>query len=109
MPVSILFIILGIFIGCIANDKSASGVSSVVVQLVAFTSGMYFSSDMIGKAFDTVCKALPFSNALNIIKGVLNKDYADLGLSVIIVIAYTFVMVIITSIIFSKKLKSDNK
>ena len=52
IPISLLFISLGILIGTITTEKSSSGVSSIVVQLVAFTSGMYFSTDMVGNAID---------------------------------------------------------
>ncbi len=109
MPVSVLFILLGILIGCFTTDKSASGVSSIIVQLVAFTSGMYFSNDMIGKGFEIVCKVLPFSNCLDIVKGILIKDYTDLLVPVVIVIAYILAISLLTSVLFSKKLKSDNK
>lgn len=109
VPVSVLFILLGILIGCFTTDKSASGVSSIIVQLVAFTSGMYFSNDMIGKGFEIVCKVLPFSNCLDIVKGILIKDYTDLLVPVVIVIAYILAISLLTSVLFSKKLKSDNK
>lgn len=107
--ISILFITLGILIGCITTEKSASGVSSIIVQLVAFTSGMYFSSDMIGKGFDVFCKILPFSNCLNVIKEILNESYNNILTSSINVIIYTAVIGILTSIIFSKKITSDTK
>jgi len=109
VPISVLFILFGILIGCITTEKSASGVSSVIVQLVAFTSGMYFSSDMMGKGFALVCKILPFSSCLSIVKGVLNKSYSGLLLASIIVIAYILVIGIFTGLLFNKKLKSDNK
>ncbi len=109
IPISVLFIILGIFIGCFTTEKSASGISSVVVQLVAFTSGMYFSSDMMGKGFDIACKALPFSHCLNLIKSALNNSSSELWISCVIVIAYILAAGILTGILFGKKLKSDSK
>ena len=109
MPISVLFIILGILIGCITTEKSASGVSSIVVQLVAFTSGMYFSSDMIGKGFDIVCKVLPFSHCLTVIKDVLQASYKDAFTSSVAVILYIVTFGLLTSMLFRKKLKSDQK
>lgn len=109
VPVSVIFIMLGILIGSVTSEKSASGVSSVVVQLVAFTSGMYFSGDMIGDAFAVFCKALPFANALDIIKGILNGTCENLLTPSIIVAAYIVALSVLTSVVFSKKLKSDNK
>lgn len=109
LPISVLFILLGILIGCVTTEKSSSGVSSVVVQMVAFTSGMYFSSDMIGKGFDVICRILPFSNCLNLIKCVLNKSNDGLLISTVIVLVYIVGFGVLTAVLFGKKLKSDNK
>lgn len=109
IPISILFIALGILIGCVTTEKSASGVSSIIVQLVAFTSGIYFSTDMVGDFFANVCKVLPFSRCVDITKGILNNNYQDLLNAIIIVFVYTIIVVSISIIIFKKKMVSDNK
>ena len=72
--VSILFISLGILIGSLVSEKASGGVGSIVVQLVCFTSGMYFSKDLVGKVFAKICELLPFESCLNIIKGILNGN-----------------------------------
>lgn len=109
IPVSILFIALGILIGCVTTEKSASGVSSVVVQLVAFTSGMYFSTDMVGDFFAKICNILPFSRCVDITKGILNNNYENLLTATIILAVYTIVIVGISIAVFKKKMVSDNK
>ena len=109
LPVSLLFVLLGILIGCITTDKSSSGVSSVIVQLVAFTSGMYFPSDLMGKGFDIICKVLPFSHCLAILKSILNGTDSKLTPSFIILSFYVTVTIFLACFIFSKKMKSDNK
>ena len=109
IPISILFISLGILIGTITNEKSSSGVSSIVVQLVAFTSGMYFSTDMVGNTFSTICKILPFQSTLNITKGILNNNNTNILSNIIIVLIYTILVIILTIILFKKKMISDNK
>ncbi len=103
LPISILFIALGILIGSITTEKSASGVASVVVQLVAFTSGMYFTADMVGKGFAAVCNALPFSACLNILKFTLNGG-DEIWRSVIIAVAYTIAVLILAVFIFNRKM-----
>ncbi len=109
LPISILFIVLGILIGTITTEKSSSGVSSIVVQLVAFTSGMYFSLDMVGNTFSTICKILPFRSTLNITKGILNASYNNLSSSIIIVLIYTIITIILSVFLFKNKMTSDNK
>ena len=79
--VSILFISLGILIGSLVSDKATGGLGSLIVQLVCFTSGMYFSKDLVGKGFALICELLP----------------------------YTILIVILSVIVFKNKMTSDNK
>lgn len=109
IPISLLFISLGILIGTITNEKSSSGVSSIVVQLVAFTSGMYFSIDMVGNTFSTICKILPFQSTLNITKSVLNNSYNNILTSTLIVVIYTIITILLEIFLFKKKMISDSK
>ena len=108
--ISLLFICLGILIGSLVSEKASGGVGSIVVQLVAFTSGMYFSKDLVGKAFARICEILPFESCLNIIKGILNNNMSMISLRNIIVFCiYTIIVLIISTIVFKRKMVSDNK
>ncbi len=108
--VSILFIAMGILIGSLVTEKASGGVGSIVVQLVVFTSGMYFSRELVGAFFAKVCEILPFESSLNIIKGFLNNDFSLISLRNIIVFSlWTIIILIISIIVFKKKMVSDNK
>ena len=108
--VSILFIALGIFIGSFASEKGVGGIGSVVVQLVCFTSGMYFPKEMIGDFFRVICELLPFERCLNIIRGTLNGDWGMISVRNIITVAIYLVLVLVLAIwLFRKKMVSDNK
>ena len=109
IPISLLFISLGILIGTITTEKSSSGVSSIVVQLVAFTSGMYFSIDMVGNTFSTICKILPFQSTLNITKSILNNSYNNILTSTLIVVIYTIITILLEIFLFKKKMISDSR
>lgn len=109
LPISILFIALGILVGSVVSDKAAPGVASIIVQLVAFTSGMYFSTEMVGEFFNKICEILPFSRCLDITKGILNNNFDNLTLPSIILVLYTIVIMISAIYIFKKKMISDNK
>ena len=107
--ISILFIGLGILIGSLVSEKATGGLGSIIVQLVCFTSGMYFSNDLVGKGFAFICKILPFESTLNIIKGVLNDISLISFRNIITFAVYTVVVLIISIIVFKKKMVSDNK
>ena len=108
--VSTLFIALGILIGSLVSEKGTGGLGSILVQLVCFTSGMYFPKDAVGDVFSTICRVLPFESCLNIVKGVLNNDLSIISLENIIVFSiYTIIIVILSIVIFKKRMISDNK
>jgi len=108
--VSIIFITLGILIGSLVSEKATGGIGSVIVQLVCFTSGMYFSKDLIGNVFAKICEILPFESCLNIIKGILNDNLSIISTRNIIVFSiYTIAILVLSIITFKKKMFSDNK
>lgn len=108
--ISILFITLGILIGSLVSEKATGGVGSIIVQLVCFTSGMYFSKELIGNTFSKICELLPFESSLNIIKGILNNNLGIIDTkNIIVFLTYTILTIIISSIVFKKKMTSDNK
>ena len=106
--VAILFIAIGIIIGSISTEKASSGISSVVIQLVCFTSGMYFPKEMLGSVFGKVCEYLPFESCLAILKGVMNNDLGIIEPRNIVVFGvYTIVVLALSVIVFKKKMTSD--
>ena len=108
--VSVLFITLGIIIGSLVSERGTGGLGSIIVQLVCFTSGMYFPKESVGKTFAAICELLPFESSLNIIRGVLNSDMGTITTKNIIVFTiYTVLSIVLSVIIFKKRMLSDNK
>lgn len=108
--IAVLFLGIGILIGSLVSDKAASGISSIIVQLVCFTSGIYFPKELLGNVYSKICEILPFDSALVIIKGILNNNYETIKLQNIIVFCvYTVTFIILSAIIFKRKMISDNK
>jgi ABC-2 type transport system permease protein len=110
LVVSIFFISLGILIGSFASEKGVGGIGSVVVQLVCFTSGMYFPKELVGDFFKVLCEILPFESCLNLIKGTLNNNWDMISVQNIITFAiYTIIVLVLAIWLFRKKMVSDNK
>lgn len=110
MVISIFFISLGILIGSLVSEKGTGGLGSIVVQLVCFTSGMYFPRDSIDGFFEILCGILPFGACLNIIQGTLHNDFSILTPADIVVFLIYFIVILLLSIIvFKKRMISDNK
>lgn len=108
--IAILFIGVGIIIGSISSEKASSGISSIVVQLVCFTSGMYFPREALGNVFGTICEYLPFESSLTILKGIMNNSLESIeARNVIIFVVYTVAILVVSVTVFKKKMVSDNK
>lgn len=108
--VAILFIAIGIILGSLFSEKASSGISSIVIQLVCFTSGMYFPRELLGDVFSRICEYLPFESCVTIIKGVMNDNLESITIRNIIVFSiYTILALIISILIFKEKMISDNK
>lgn len=108
--IAVLFIAIGIVIGSMFTEKASSGISSVIVQLVCFTSGMYFPKELLGNVFGKVCEYLPFESSVTIIKGIMNNTLEIISCrNIIVFCVYTIAILILSIIIFKKKMISDNK
>ncbi len=108
--IATLFLGMGVLIGSLVSDKAASGVSSIVVQLVCFTSGMYFPKELLGNVYGKICEFLPFDSALVIIKGILNNKLQTITMqNIIIFSAYMIGFLVLSTLAFKKKMTSDNK
>jgi len=104
--ISLLFTSLGILIGSFSTENGAAGVSSVIVQLVCFTSGMYFPKEMLGKFFGTVCEYLPFESCVTVIKAVMNNDAIEIR-NIAVLLIY-FAVIFISGIwLFNKKIHGE--
>ncbi len=106
--VSVFFINMGILIGSVVSEKASGGIGSIIVQLVCFTSGMYFSKDLVGAFFAKICEILPFESILNIIRAVLNNNTIDFR-NIIVFLIYFTIILVTSIIVFKKKMVSDNK
>ncbi|NLA33560.1 MAG: ABC transporter permease [Tenericutes bacterium] len=108
--IALLFISIGILIGSIFTEKASSGISSIIVQLVCFTSGMYFPKESLGNVFGKICEYLPFESAVTLIKGIMNNNLELISIrNVFVFSVYTIFILILSIILFKKKMISDNR
>ena len=108
--VAILFIAIGIIIGSLFSEKASSGISSIIVQLVCFTSGMYFPRELLGDVFSKICEFLPFESCVTIIKGIMNNNLEIISeRNIVVFCTYTIAILVISVLVFKKKMISDNK
>lgn len=103
--IALLFISIGVILGSVLSAKGAPPICSVVVQIAALLSGMWFDLDMIGGGFNVFCHVLPFANAYDIVRYTLAGDYANVWLPFVITFAYTAVVFAAAVVAFGSRSK----
>ena len=108
IPVSVLFIALGLLLGCLLKETQVGGIGSALIQVMAFTSGMWFDLNMIGGAFLAISRCLPFLYAVDLVRNAVSGDFSDLFLNLAAVCAWSAAFLALAVFVFRKKMQSDN-
>lgn len=106
---SLLFLGLGILFGSLCNERSVGGVASVVISAHSLLSGMWFPVEGLDNNMISVMNYLPFKNATVLIQNTLNginNIYNDFVFPLLVVLAYSFVVFILSIVIYKNKMKS---
>ena len=78
LPVSLLYIGIGLLCGSVLTDKQAGGIcGGLLTNLSAWLSGTWFDLDLVGGAFKTIANALPFVHAVELERGVLAGNFSE--------------------------------
>lgn len=109
IPITLLFVAIGLFCGCIMSDKAVGGVCGALLTIVAgWFAGIWFPLDLIGGFFKTISEILPFYHAAQAAIAAINGSYAEILPHIAIVVVYAAVLFAIAIFIFNRKMKSDN-
>lgn len=103
LPAALLFVALGLLIGSCLSGPQVGGAASILVNVAAWLSGVWFPLDLIGGAFRAVCYALPFAHAVDAVKAVLSGDWAAVLPHLAWVMAYAAVCFALAVWLFHKK------
>ncbi|MBQ6625292.1 MAG: ABC transporter permease [Clostridia bacterium] len=102
---SVLFVSIGICLGCVLSNKASGGVSSIVIQLSAWLSGIWFDIKLVGNVYQKICEVLPFYHGVEAIKAAINLDLSATISNLLWIIGYTIIFMIISTLLFKKKMK----
>ena len=79
LPVSLLFISLGLLFGSILNEKQVGGIcGALLTNLTAWLSGIWFDLELVGGVFQRVAHALPFYHAVELARATLTGQYGEI-------------------------------
>ena len=106
IPVSMLFIALGLLCGSVLNDKQVGGIcGALLTNLSAWLSGIWFDLDLVGTAFRKIAYALPFVHAVDMGRAVLAGDFAGIFPHIWYVLGYAAVTLLAAILLFLRQMK----
>ena len=104
--IAMIFIGLGLVFGSLLKDSQVGGITSILIQVVAFTSGMWFSLDLVGGVFKTISQILPFAHSVDIVRYITTANYSKVLLSFIVVVTYALISIVFAIFAFRKNMKN---
>ena len=106
IPVSVLYIALGLLCGSVLTDKQVGGIcGALLTNLSAWLSGVWFDLDLVGGAFQKIAYALPFVHAVDMQRAVLSGDFAGIFPHIWWVLGYAAVLLIAAVLLFLRQMK----
>ena len=108
IPVSILYIALGLLCGSVLTDKQVGGVcGALLTNLSAWLSGVWFDLDLVGGAFKKIAYALPFVHAVEMERAILAGDFSGIFPHFGWVFGYAAVLLVLAVLMFLRQMKKQ--
>lgn len=108
IPVSVLYIALGLLCGSILNDKQVGGIcGALLTNLSAWLSGVWFDLDLVGGAFKNISYALPFVHAVDMERAMLAGDFLGIFPHLWWVLGYAAVLLVLAVLMFLRQMKKQ--
>jgi len=106
VPVSILYIALGLLCGSVLNDKQVGGIcGALLTNLSAWLSGVWFDLDLVGGTFKKIAYALPFVHAVEMERAVLAGDFLGIYPHLWWVLGYAAILLVLAVLLFLRQMK----
>ncbi len=108
IPVSLLYIALGLLCGSVLNDKQVGGIcGALLTNLSAWLSGVWFDLDLVGGTFRKIAYALPFVHAVDMQRAVLAGNFADIFPHIWWVLGYAAALLLAAILLFLRQMKKQ--
>lgn len=107
IPVSVLYISIGLLCGSLFTDKQVGGVcGALLTNLSAWLSGTWFDLELVGESFRKIAYALPFVHAVELERAVLSRSFSGIFPHLWWVLSYAAVITVFAVLVFMKKMKN---
>ena len=108
IPVSLLYVALGLLCGSVLGDKAVGGIcGALFTNLSAWLSGIWFDLELVGGALKKVAYMLPFVHAVEMERAALGGSFADILPHLGWVLGYTAVSLAAAVWLFLRQMKNQ--
>ena len=108
LPVSVLFVALGLLCGSVLTDKQVGGIcGALLTNLAAWLSGTWFDLELVGGAFRDIAYALPFVHAVELERAVLSGNFSAIWPHLCWVMGYALVITVAAIFLFLRQMKKQ--
>lgn len=108
IPVSLLYIGLGLLCGSVFNEKQVGGIcGALLTNVSAWLSGIWFDLDLVGGTFRKIANVLPFVHAVDMERAALAGNWGDLLPHLLWVLGYTAVVLTAAVLLFLRQMKKQ--
>ena len=108
IPVSILYIALGLLCGSLLNDKQAGGIcGALLTNVSAWLSGIWFDIELMGDTFKKIAYLLPFVHAVDMERAILSDNFSGIFPHIWWVLGYSAVLLVMAITVFLRQMKKQ--
>lgn len=106
LPISLLYIALGLLCGSVLTDKQVGGVcGALLTNLSAWLSGIWFDLELVGGTFRDIAYCLPFVHAVELERALLAGQVSQIFPHIWWVLAYGLAIFVVAILLFFKQMK----
>lgn len=108
IPISLVYIGLGLLFGSILNDKQVGGIcGALLTNLSAWLSGTWFDLELVGGVFRDIAYALPFVHAVELEREVISGNFSGIFPHLWWVLGYAAVICAAAVVLFLRQMKKQ--
>lgn len=91
IPAAVFFISCGLLMGSLLTTNQVGGVSALLVNVVGFLGGIWLPLALVGGAFETIARLLPFSHFVDAAQGAVAGSGAAVASDLPWILGYAIV------------------
>ena len=108
LPISLLYIALGLLCGSVLTDKQVGGVcGALLTNFSAWLSGIWFDLELVGGTFRDIAYCLPFVHAVELERALLAGQFSQIFPHIWWVLSYGLAIFVVAILLFLKQMKGQ--